>query len=81
MSWISVKERMPDISDGIVLLWLTKGAIPEFVLGGVLNCYSDKGLETLGVIDYNNPSTTLALDQFTHWMKLNPLPEPPKEKG
>jgi hypothetical protein len=77
--WISVKDRLPERKDGITQLWLCNTELPDFVLGALVTNYID-GKEITGVMDMNNPDDVWKLSEFTHWMKLNPLPEPPKEE-
>jgi hypothetical protein len=77
--WISVKDRLPERKDGITQLWLCNTELPDFVLGALVTNYID-GKEITGVMDMNNPDDLWKLSEFTHWMKLNPLPEPPKEE-
>ena len=66
MEWISVKDRMPNMKD-IVLVYdtflecVSIGYISEFL-----------GERTVWIIDYGESVS----DTVTHWM---PLPEPPKE--
>ena len=66
MEWISVKDRMPNMKD-IVLVYdtflecVSIGYISEFL-----------GKRAVWVIDYGESVS----DTVTHWM---PLPEPPKE--
>lgn len=71
-SWISVKERLPEIPDTRFMsdrvLWLT--------------CHEQMGVSRLKRLGSKfrvewGGAGLLKLDQFTHWM---PLPKPPEEE-
>jgi hypothetical protein len=71
--WISVKNRLPETADGITQLWLRDTEFPEFVLG-FQAVMTGEGEEIHGVADMNRPDGIWDMSDFTHWMRLPPIP-------
>ena len=69
--WISVKDRLPESSDGSVLAYFDHDGID---MVHIQECFDDI---TAGIVDGVQQYTKWYLNiGITHWM---PLPEPPEQ--
>ena len=69
--WISVKERLPEEAESVLLY--SKGFDP---ISGFLNYSTSGNPINYNVNDWNESDGTVALEDVTHWM---PLPEAPND--
>jgi len=72
--WISVNDRLPDVDEGFVLVWIDDGIADGIRICNCLHIAYWYGYDKI-FVDMNDD----IIKGVTHWMYHTAIPDPPKE--